>query len=74
MRAGNLSGFAVFGILVLALPTIAGQFTQKVDFGTENQGARVVAVLAAMVLSYCLAFAALWAAVFWRHRTPRDQL
>ena len=63
MSAATLSGWVVFGILGLALPTILGQFTQQADFGTAYLTMRIVAVVAAALCSYLMAFAALWFAV-----------
>jgi hypothetical protein len=63
MTVANLSGRAVFGILVLALPAIAGQFTQRGDFGKDMEGKRVFAIVAAALCSYLLAYFAIWFAV-----------
>jgi Patatin-like phospholipase len=65
MMAADLRGWSFFVILLLALPTILGQFTQQNDF-RPNQGLCgkcVLAVAVAVVCSYFLAFVALWCAV-----------
>jgi len=65
MTAADLKGWSFFSILILALPTILGQFTQHEDF-RPNQGVCmecVLAIAAAALCSYILAFAAIWVAV-----------
>lgn len=74
MAAANLRGWHVFGILLLALPTILGQFTQKSDF-RPNQGLCAPCIWAAVVAalcSYLLAFIALWCAVLSAPRNTQD--
>lgn len=65
MTAAELRGWAFFVIPILSLPAILGQFTQQGDF-RPNQGFCAdcfVAIVAAAVCSYLLAFIALWCAV-----------
>ena len=65
LGAANLSGWPFFAILVVAIPAIAGQFTQQNDFrpGQGFCSHCLWAVLAGGLTAYLLAFAALWVAV-----------
>jgi len=62
MTAANLRGWPFFAILILALPTILGQFTQQGDFRPAQGFCMncVFAVLAGALSAYIIAFAALW--------------
>jgi hypothetical protein len=65
MTAAELRGWAFFVVPIVSLPAILGQFTQQRDF-RPNQGVCVdcvMAIVAAAVCSYILAFIALWCAV-----------
>ena len=73
ISAADLRGWPFFAILILALPTILGQFTQQADF-RPAQGVCVncvFAILAGAVSSYIVAFVALWVAVLLA--PPRTQ-
>ena len=65
LTAATLKGWYVFGILVLALPAILGQFTQQADFHPNERLCIecILAVVAAALCSYLLAFAAAWVAI-----------
>jgi hypothetical protein len=65
MTAADLKGWPFFAIVVLSFPTILGQFTQKSDFRPNQPMCTqcVVAIGAAALCSYALAYIALWCAV-----------
>jgi hypothetical protein len=65
MTAAELQGWPFFAVLILALPTILGQFTQQNDFRPQQGFCTncAIAALAAMLSSYIIAFVALWVAV-----------
>ena len=65
MTAADLRGWPFFAIVILALPTIVGQFTQQGDFRPSGGFCTkcVLAVVAGALCSYMVAFVALWLAV-----------
>jgi hypothetical protein len=65
MTAAGLKGWPFFAIVVLSLPTLLGQFTQASDFRPNQPVCTqcIVAVFAAAICSYAVAYIALWCAV-----------
>ena len=67
MLSINLRARSVFGIMLLALPTILGPFTQKSDFGFTDVDlkSRAAAMVLGILFAYVFAFLALLVAVLF---------